>query len=273
MINTKNENPVFNLYTAKPKTIGILSIPHSGEFLPEEFRTYLSSNWDDLMQDVDYRVHELVDIPKLQAAGVSVIKSNIIRTAIDLNRPKDTALFSWKSNSRGVKIVHSMPKTEEAELLIGKYYSPYYELLKTMIIELQGTMKTPSLVDLHSMPGVAEDYHLKINPNQEKIRPDFCLSDISGLSCEPEYIQKITKSLGKSYPKVTMNDPYFGGNLTWFLHATYTPLNNIQIEISRTNYMGESNKNLYDDKIVKLKEVLTNALIEHFKFYYNKYKN
>ncbi len=272
MIKQEESKYIFNFYPAKGEFIGVLSIPHSGEELPSEFRPYLSDNWDNLMQDVDYKVHELVDIEKLQTSGISVIKSNIIRTAIDLNRAKDKCLLNWLHNSKGVKIVNSSPSPEEAKVLIEKYYSPYYEMLKTLILELQTTMNIPSFVDLHSMPGVAEDYHLKINPDQDKVRPDFCISDISGISCEPSFIDNIVQNLSSSYSKVYKNNPYFGGNVTRFLNATYTPLNNIQIEISRGIYMDETNKTLKTQAAEGLKDRLTESLILFYQTQFSKNK-
>ena len=134
-------------------------------------------------------------------------------------------------------------------------------------------MNIPSLVDLHSMPSRAEAYHLKINPTQEIVRPDFCISDISGQSCEKDYIDFISNSLNASYQNVTQNNPYFGGNITRFLHATYKPLNNIQIEISREIYMDEGNQSLLTDKVTRLKEELTNSLIEFYNHFYDKHKS
>ena len=150
-----NEN-ILELYPATTEFIGILSIPHSGEIVPKEFKGYLiHENWH-LMQDVDYRVHELIDITALQNAGITVLKSTIIRTAVDLNRSRELALLNWKKNSKDVEIVISEPKPEIAESLLGLFYDPYYEMLNTLIYELGSKRETPSLVDLHSMPGVAE---------------------------------------------------------------------------------------------------------------------
>ena len=256
-----NEN-ILELYPATTEFIGILSIPHSGEIVPKELKGYLiHENWH-LMQDVDYRVHELIDITALQNAGITVLKSNIIRTAVDLNRSRELALLNWKKNSKDVEIVISEPKPEIAESLLGLFYDPYYEMLNTLIYELGSKRETPSLVDLHSMPGVAEEYHLKINPNQTKIRPDFCLSDVNGETCTQEFIQFISNDLAKDYENVTINSPYFGGHVTRYLNQKHKRLNNIQIEISRSLYMNEENKELKNNS--DLKNNLTRSLINLF---------
>jgi N-formylglutamate amidohydrolase len=263
-----NKQPLFNFYPPKKPMIGILSIPHSGEVLPPEFKEYLVSNSKELMQDVDYRVQELIDIDQITNSGIAVIKSNIIRTAIDLNRPKEKCLFNWKKNSKGVQIVTKEPSNEETIRLVELFYSPYFELLKTLSNELKTKTNTPSFIDLHSMPSLATDYHLKINPNQTKLRPDFCLSDQTGKTCTKEFIGTPTQILLKDYPNVTNNDPYFGGHITIHINEQVPEGNNIQIEISRGIYMDESTQQLEKEKVEKLKPILTNAVIETFKKHY-----
>lgn len=272
MINIENSPSILEYYPPSSKFIGIVSIPHSGEELPDEFKEYLVSDSKLLMQDVDFRVDELINIKKLQESGIAVIKSNIIRTAIDLNRPKDLALLNWKKNSKGMDLVLKAPDIKTSTDLIEKYYSPYYEVLKTLILELQAKMTTASFIDLHSMPSIAEEYHLKINPGQERLRPDFCLSDIEGLSCEASFLEDIGKDLNKSYSKVNYNNPYFGGHVTRFLNSKYQSLNNIQIEICRGIYMDESNQSLLESKSKELKVILTNSIIKHFELFFDKYR-
>ena len=268
MIKQNTIPEVFHFYPAKGELIGILSIPHSGEILPDEFKKYLTPEVNHLMQDVDYRVHELIDLEELNNAGVCVLYTTIIRTAVDLNREASKAVLNWEYNSKGVKLVTDKPPKELEEQFLGKYYWPYYEFIKTCYHSLLKTTAIPSLVDLHSMPSKAEAYHLKSNPNQKIERPNFCLSDGPGKTCEEEYIKFFGEQLSKSYPEVTYNDPYIGGNITQYLDKTLVPLNNIQIEISRAVYMDEITKQLNKDAVKKLKPILTKTLIDGFKRFY-----
>ena len=270
MISTEKVQQVFELFPTKKPSIGLISIPHSGEYLPDEFKPYLTKNIKDLMQDVDYKVHELIDIETLQNEGISVVKSDIIRTTVDLNRKASEAVLNWKSNSKGIKIVTKEPTIEKKEYFMAKYYLPYYEMLKTQYFMLQERSNLPSFIDLHSMPSQAEEYHLKINPNQDKIRPDFCLSDYRGKTCKKDFIVSVQNKLKKHYENVTINAPYFGGHVTQHMDRMYNPLNNIQIEISRGIYMDEK-KQVLTPQSEKLKKVLTSVLIDFFKEQYELY--
>lgn len=270
MDEIEQKPPIFEYFPPQNGFKGVVSIPHSGENLPEEFAPYLISDNKALMQDVDYQVHNLVDIKKLQAAGLAVIKSEIIRVAVDLNRSKETAVLNWKSNSKGVKIVKDEPTPAERQLLEEKYYTPYVEMLRTMMNELARFSAKPSFVDLHSMPSKAEEYHLKINPHQARIRPDFCLSDQKGLTCEKDFIEFFSDQLANSYNNVKQNDPYVGGFITVNVNNLFPSCNNIQIEISRALYMDETDKKMKETSALKTN--LTDALIAGFDFFFDRYK-
>lgn len=263
--NNLDQNEIFNLYPPSKNFMGIVSIPHSGEIIPEEFGQYLTPDLKAKMQDVDYKVHELVDINKLQENGIAVIVSNIHRVCVDLNRAPEECVLNWKSNSMGVELVIKEPSQTEIELLRSKYYAPYYLMLKSLIENLHVSKKTVSFIDLHSMPSTPTQYHLKINPNQKTQRPDFCVSDVNGKTCEKEFIDFTCSELKKFSSTVTQNDPYFGGHVTRHVDKEFPFTNNIQIEIKRGIYMDENTQSLISQKASILKENLTNALLKVFK--------
>lgn len=259
---------IFSYFPPKNGYIGILSIPHSGEDIPDEFREYITDDLTVLSRDVDFKVDELVDIGQLTENGIAVLVAHIHRTCVDLNRSEDICVLNWKSNSHGEKIVFKEPDERTIEVLTGKYYSPYYEMIKSSMNELAKVQKgTVTFIDLHSMPSKPTEYHLNINPNQKLQRPDFCVSDIEGLSCDKNFIDDVCMNLNSFSKWVTQNDPYFGGHVTRHVHATYKNKNNIQIEINRGIYMDEEKRVLNSELVSKLKPNLTAALLSVFKKY------
>lgn len=271
MISISEKNPLFNYYAPKGTLKGVLSIPHSGEHIPEEFHEFIEGSTTELMQDLDFRVHELVDIEKLNLAGIAVIKSNISRITVDLNRSPEKTLFAWKKNSRGVAIIKSSPNDQKSRDLITTFYAPYFEMLKAILYQLDTLTKVPTTIDLHSMPSKATAYHLNITPEQPLIRPSFCVSDKSGLTCTPDFIESMTTKLKDFYPDSTINMPYYGGYLTEFVHEVLPHGNNIQIEISRGLYMDEDKIELWDDKVTNLKKNLTESLLYQYEKYFKKF--
>lgn len=266
MKTTEMKSPLFEVHMTNLKPIGLISIPHSGLEIPAVIKDFLIDDQHKLNCDVDFEVHQLIDIQALNEAGINVIKSNIHRTAIDLNRSRDIALLNWKKNSKQVPIVVQEPTTLQQEEFLATYYDPYFEMLKVMMMDLMQTAPSPaSFVDLHSMPSEATEYHMKQNPDQEKHRPNFCLSDQFGETCQPEFINYITSKLKGYDYNVKINHPYLGGYITVHMDKYFTPINNIQIEINRALYMHEQKIELNSDKANDLKSKLTPSLIDLFK--------
>lgn len=262
-----NNEPLFHFYTSinKKAPIGLISIPHSGEWIPEELLPYLTDDMRACQEDVDYKVNELIDIEKLGGAGIHVLVANVHRVASDLNRSQDQAILHWKNNTKGVPLVKNLPNQEEIKLLELKYHAPYFDLLKDLFEELKRKAKGDkvSFIDLHSMPSKPTAHHLKQNPNQPMNRPDFCLSDLKGQSCTTKYMENLSKLFQEANLNAKINDPYFGGYVTKFAHS-FSFVNAIQIETNRPIYMDEKSKSLIMEKVKPLKEKLTDLLIKHF---------
>ena len=258
------KNPLFDLYSPQGTHFrGLLSIPHSGENIPAEFEKYLSNDLPAYREDVDFKVNELVDIKKLQEAGIAVLVAQVHRVCVDLNRAESNCVLFWKENTQGKKLVTNDPDETATQAFIEKYHRPYYEILKAALQDLEKRKKgLVSMVDLHSMPGRPTEYHMKQNPNQKMHRPDFCVSDRKGKTARPEFINFFKDELIKSGHESSLNDPYVGGYITEYVDRFRT--NNIQIEINRSIYMDETKKELIPSKVDKLKPMLTDVLIKGF---------
>lgn len=254
--------PLFDFYSPMGSQYrGLVSVPHSGENVPEEFLEYLSGDKEAYKSDVDFKVNELIDIPALQKAGIAVLVAHVHRICVDLNRSEENCVLFWKENTQGKKLVVKTPSPEETQRIVETYHRPYYELLKAALKDLEKRKEGKvSMIDLHSMPSMPTAYHLKQNPNQKTWRPDFCLSDRKGKTCDPEFIgffQGALENLGHS---VTLNDPYVGGFVTEYVDRFRT--NNIQIEINRSIYMNEGTKELIADKVNSLRPSLTRVIVD-----------
>lgn len=258
------KSALFEFYSPMgPHYRGLLSIPHSGEDVPQEFREYLSGDERAYREDVDFKVNELVDIPALQKAGVAVLVSKIHRVCVDLNRSEENCVLFWKENTQGRKLVNKDPTAEVTKRFIEDYHRPYYEILKAALLDLEKRkLGKVSMIDLHSMPSKPTAYHMKQNPTQSLWRPDFCLSDRKGKTCDPEFIHHFTDSMKKLGYSAALNNPYIGGFVTEYVDRFRT--NNIQIEINRSIYMDEENKELLIDKVGSLRPSLTQVLVDGF---------
>lgn len=257
---------ILTYYPPTTDLIALVSIPHGGEMIPTEFEKHLSGNENAYWKDIDYKTPELVDIKALQSKGIGVLVAHIHRICVDLNRSPVQTILAWKSNSHGELLVKADVTQEENNYYLTKYYTPYYELLKSLIhgLEKSKTNKSElvSFIDLHSMPSKPTAYHLSKNPSQKMTRPEFCISDLHETSCTKNFLDQIVNALAKNNRDVQVNIPYFGGHLTQFAASFKT--NALQIEINRSAYMDESTGELIKHKAGKIKEEITKSLINVF---------
>lgn len=258
------KSPLFDYYAPLGGHYrGVLSIPHSGENVPEAFEKFLSGEQASYREDVDFKVNELVDITSLQNAGIAVLVAHVHRICVDLNRAEENCVLFWKENTHGKKLVVKEPTTVEIETFVETYHRPYYEILKASLQELEKHKSGQvSMIDLHSMPSRPTGYHMKQNPNQKQSRADFCVSDRKGKTCSPEFIRHFQKGLEAKGFSAALNDPYVGGFVTEYVDQFRT--NNIQIEINRSIYMDEAKKVLVPEKVAHLRPALTEVLIAGF---------
>jgi N-formylglutamate amidohydrolase len=259
-----SKSPLFDYYAPLGATYrGLLSIPHSGENIPPDFFPYLSGDVKAYKEDVDFKVNELIDIKALQESGIAVIVAHVHRICVDLNRAENNCVLFWKENTQGKKLVVQDPSLEITEKFIEIYHRPYFELLKASLQELEKRKRSPvTMIDLHSMPSRPSEYHMRQNPNQKMHRPDFCLSDRHGKTCDPSFIHFFQHKILGNGLVATQNDPYIGGFITEYVDQFRT--NNIQIEINRSLYMDEKTKDLILSKVDLLKPMLTHLLIQGF---------
>lgn len=258
------KSPLFDYYSPlNSRYLGLVSIPHSGDSIPDDFQEFLSGDELAYREDLDFKVNELVDIEALQKAGIGVIISNVHRICVDLNRSEGNCVMFWKQNTHGKTLVAKDPSAEVMEKFIETYHRPYYEVMKTFLRDMEKKIAGPvNMIDLHSMPSKITAYHLKMNPNQKDTRPDFCLSDLHGKTCTPEFIHHFKKDFEERGYSASINDPYVGGHITEWVNGFRT--NNIQIEVNRSVYMDEINKALIPDKVSRLKPQLTEMFIKGF---------
>lgn len=130
----------------------IISIPHSGLFIPQSMKRKLKK--DVVLTNSDWYLSELYDF--LESLGYTVISSDVNRYVIDVNRnvhQKEGS--SYKTNmvytitTQGDEI-YDIPVTEhEIKKRMQNYYLPYHNLLKKSIEEKLKHFAKVYVVDLH----------------------------------------------------------------------------------------------------------------------------
>lgn len=217
----------------------LLSIPHGGTQRPPELETRLCISEKDLFADSDPFTMEIYDLGDMV---YDVIKTNIARTFVDLNRSmrdlppqnpdgliKHHTCWQTPIYIQGMEPDHSMIR-----VLIERYYEPYHNAIKKGIRD----SRLQLCLDCHSMASVAPN----ISPDDTgKERPKFCLSNRNGRSSPSWMATLLANCISESFSidknEISINDPFCGGYIT--RQYGNNPVPWIQIEMNRDLYLSK----------------------------------
>jgi N-formylglutamate amidohydrolase len=234
-----------------------VTIPHSGEKVPEQTFWLKSLPEEILMCDVDRYVDFLYE-PALHKLKIPFAKTEWHRYAADMNRvPDDVDCTSVQGNpnpagsfNRGFHWVITTYKQplmtqpmapETHNELVKLIYEPFHASVRDLYSNMhkQG-FKTTYHIDAHSMPSVGTSEHR--DPGQR--RADIVVSDSKGVSCSREFKDLVIAAYVTAGFKVAYNWPYYGGRVTEQYGNPPRGQHVLQVELNRDLYMNETTKKL-----------------------------
>jgi N-formylglutamate deformylase len=249
-----------------------VTMPHSGEKVPEICPWLKDLPEEILMSDVDRFVDQLYE-PALQKLSVPYLKTDWHRYAVDLNRnPSDidessvvgaknkagafTRGFHWVKTYDGADLMQKPMDQKTHEALTHLIHDPFHAQIKSTYENFhQKGFKNLFHVDAHSMPSLGTLEHR--DPGQT--RAEIVVSDCYGKSCHQEFRDLVIVSYVMAGFKVGFNWPYFGGRLTERYGEPDKGHHVIQVELSRGLYMNEQSKKRHTD-IAEIQSKLQKAL-------------
>ena len=261
---------VYKVWEAgEPKVPIILSVPHRGSVFPEEVKDQYKSSMISAPDDTDWFVDKLYDFAP--AMGISMISSNYSRWVIDLNRdPNSKPLYDDSRIITGLcpatdfsgKSIYKDERTEvelhEVKRRIELYYKPYHQQLEKLLADTKKKFGKVLLWDCHSIKQSVPTIH------KEKF-PDLILGDVDGTSASPGLIETALSTLDHESYMVSHNHPFKGGYITRHYGKPAANQHALQLEMSKINYMDDTEKK-YDkarsDKMRKLLKKVLEKLIE-----------
>lgn len=250
-----------------------VSVPHSGEKVPEETPWLHNLPEPTLMRDVD-RYVDLLYRPGVEELQVPFVVTEWNRYVVDLNRlPEDVDADSvigdanpsgthprgihWTVTTIGEKLMPEPISKEAHDHLVEKYFRPFHAQVVATYDKLrqQGATKIYHL-DAHSMPSFGTEAHK--DPGKE--RPEIVVSDVGGTSCEAWFLDLVVESYKKAGFEVAVNWPYLGGRVTQTYGHPDRGQHAIQVEMKRAIYMDETTKQLKAENLVDIQSKVKQAL-------------
>ena len=242
----------------------IISVPHAGTGFPAEIKSHFKKRMRRYVDDTDWYVHRLYSFAP--AMGITLIKANLSRWVIDLNRNPDSApLYNdgrlITSNTPttdffGNKIYKSKrkePDEKEISRRQKKYYWPYYSYLSALLEERKKEFGSVLLWDAHSI-------RHRVSTIQEDPFPDMILGNNDQKTASAKIIETALGSLRAGDFQVNHNNPFKGGHITRYFGDPENQIHSLQLEMNKILYMDDNEITYNQDRAEKVQKLLKSCM-------------
>lgn len=235
----------------------VVSIPHTGAYLPEAIAADFASDYIRSLPMTDWHLHHLYDF--LPALGVTTLYATYSRFVADLNRPPDdkplypgrfeTGFIALKT-FWGDDIYRTPPSPEEIERRRELVHAPYHARLRELLESRIARFGSVVLVDAHSVASRANLLH-------GELKDDIYLGDRDGGSNPGWLTDVVERDFRAAGLRVVRNKPYKGGYITDH-YGRMPGVAALQVEMRWGLYMDEQHpeRALGDTRFADFKQVL-----------------
>ena len=242
----------------------IISVPHAGTAVPQELAPRLTP-MALALPDTDWHVTRLYDFaPDM---GATMLVARYSRYLIDLNRPPDDAALYSSAVQTGLCPTQSFSgaplyrdgaeqlKPAEIEQRREQYWRPYHEALGTHIEHTRRRFGYALLLDAHSIRSTV--------PRLFAGRlPDVNVGTYDGRSCAREINETLRARLATAASFSYVFDGRFkGGYITRHYGQPDSAQHALQIELSQSSYMDESDTSYDEKRAAALRETLKGIVV------------
>ncbi len=258
-------NQSFKIIRASGKPLPILlSVPHCGTEFPSELKDLCKPELIKAPDDTDWFVDKLYDFAP--AMGISIIAAKYSRWVIDLNRdPQSKPLYTDgriitglcpTTNFLGDPLYRDERKEVSSDEIVRRvdtYYRPYHQQIQTMLDALKKQFGRVLLWDCHSI-------RQWVPTIQKEKFPDLILGDADGTSASTAVIDAAFRTLTSDRYSVNHNHPFKGGYITRHFGKPAIGQHALQLEMTKVNYMDDSELKYDNDRAERIRILLKEAL-------------
>lgn len=236
----------------------VFSVPHAGTDLPTDIAERLTPHARTL-PDIDWHVEQLYDFaPEL---GATLIRANVSRYVIDLNRPpQDESLYPGQATTGlcppiefdGTPIYRDGKEVSADEVARRRaaYWQPYHDALAAEIARVKTRHGYALLFDCHSIASRVP----RLFPGT---LPDLNLGTVNGVSCASGLQSAIASVMQMSGFTQIVNGRFIGGHITRHYGRPSENVHAVQMEKGQDCHLMDDGSNRLDPpKVAKLKPVL-----------------
>ncbi|HZR03961.1 MAG TPA: N-formylglutamate amidohydrolase [Burkholderiales bacterium] len=230
----------------------LVDVSRSGREYPCDFRSPLP--FTEVHDNASMYVEELCgDAPRL---GATLLFASFPNTYIDTNRSSsdiDESLIEGKwpgpithsdFTERGLGLLKRLSRygtqmqerkltVAEVQERLSRYHEPYHQELSRILGKLHEQHRAAWQLSFHCMSAVGAPTH--VDPGKE--RADFNLGDVHGKTCNPDFMRFLAETLQGLGHSVSLNFPYYGGELIKRHSDVTRNINSVFIEINKRMFI------------------------------------
>lgn len=216
----------------------LVSIPHTGTYVPPGIEVQFASAYIRGLPMTDWHLHHLYDF--LPLLGATTIYATYSRFVADLNRPPDDApLYPGRFETGfvalktfwGEEIYRTPPDRTEIERRRQLVHAPYHAKLLQLLQAKIARFGRAVLIDAHSVASRASLLH-------GALTDDIFLGDRDGRSNSGWLTEIADTAFRAQGLRVARNRPYKGGYITDH-YGKQDTVEALQIEMCERVYMDE----------------------------------
>ena len=219
----------------------VVSIPHAGTEIPEEYAGGLRSLWL-ARKDADWWMPQLYAFA--EELGATVLRTHISRTIVDVNRdPSGASLYPGQATTGlcplttfdGEALYREGCEPDEAEIAarVKRHFEPYHAALGAEIARLRRDHKRVVVYDCHSIRS-------RIPQLFDGVLPNLNVGTNDGKSCDPVFAAKVAGiCAGADEFSYVVNGRFKGGWITRHYGDPAGGVHALQMELACRGYMAE----------------------------------
>jgi N-formylglutamate deformylase len=215
-------------------------MPHAGLDIPADCRSGLL-NPKTAVADTDWWIDEVY--ARVLDPRVTVIKANLCRVVIDLNRdPAGKSLYPGQATTElcpttdfdGVALYRPGQEPGPADIAVrlSAYYKPYHEALEAQLKRLRALHRHVVLYDAHSIRS-------RVPRLFDGELPVFNIGTNNDATCAPSLALEIAEICRSSGMSAVSNGRFKGGWITRHYGRPDRGVHAVQMELAQRSYMAE----------------------------------
>ena len=216
----------------------IVSIPHTGTHIPGDVVGL--RNRADALHDADWFIDRLYAFA--EGMGATIIRTDISRTVIDVNRdPSGASLYPGQATTglcpettfAGVPLYAPGDAPDAAEIARRRrtYWDPYHDAIAAELARLRASNERVVLYDAHSiLSHVPRLFDGQL--------PQFNIGTFDGASCDVALSDAVAAAC--DHTSLVINGRFKGGWITRHYGSPAHGVHAIQMELAMRGYLDES---------------------------------